>query len=86
MLAATLHYPWASLLVLILILLAFSIARVSRRPRPIDRSLAVHACSDSGIAKLTCDVECKEQDRLSDHKRNRESNAGEPAYEQRALL
>jgi hypothetical protein len=40
----------------------------------------------SNIAKLACDMECKEQDRLSDHKRNRESDAGEPAHEQRALL
>ena len=40
---ATPHYPWASVFVLLLILLAFSIARGSRRPRRIDRSLAVHA-------------------------------------------
>jgi hypothetical protein len=39
---ATSHYPWTPVLILILILLAFSIARVSRRPRPVDRALLVH--------------------------------------------
>jgi hypothetical protein len=40
---ATHHYPWTPVFILILILLALSIVRVlSRRPRRIDRSLAVH--------------------------------------------
>lgn len=36
------HYPWAPVFFLILLLLALSIARVLRRPRKIDQSLAVH--------------------------------------------
>lgn len=42
--------------------------------------------SKAPLAELACDVECEEQDCLSDYKRNRESDAGELAYEQRALL
>lgn len=38
----TLHYPWAPVLGIFLLLLLFAIARNFRRSKPVDRSLAVH--------------------------------------------
>lgn len=35
-------YPWTPVLILVLVLLALSIVRVSRRPKRMDGSLAVH--------------------------------------------
>lgn len=46
-----LHYPWAPVLGIFLLLLMFAIARNLRRRKPSDRSLAVHLEFHTGTGR-----------------------------------